>query len=289
PFGDRLPATAQVERGELVVTDVSQCWHSVVAAAPDGSLAEFQFSSSRAERPTLRFKRPRTLELHLRYADGRVAADACVGIRGLNNPPRPKRSDGQGRVVFDQMLARRVDVVAFRANTIEKPLATVDLREGDARIDVVMPERFEAALAVTLDGRPGLPPAFRVGSPDCYWKVEAEDPERGELRVSSLAGAQESKVEAWFSAETFLSVKVDVPVVRGAAPPVVPIALVHGARLRLDVKRADKQRFALRIQRQGDDGKFTNLEAQYRAVDRVNGPNGLFDFAPLEAGTWRVQ
>jgi len=55
------------------------------------------------------------------------------------------------------------------------------------------------------------------------------------------------------------------------------------------VKRADKQRFALRIQRQGDDGKFTNLEAQYRAVDRVNGPNGLFDFAPLEAGTWRVQ
>ncbi|HET6163646.1 MAG TPA: hypothetical protein VFG37_08260, partial [Planctomycetota bacterium] len=176
PFGDRLPATAQVGRGELVVTDVSQCWHSVVAAAPDGSLAEFQFSSSRAERPTLRFKRPRTLELHLRYADGRVAADACVEIRGLNNPPRPKRSDGQGRVVFDQMLARRVDVVAFRANPIEKPLATVDLREGDAHIDVVMPERFEATLAVTLDGRPGLPPAFRVGSPNCYWKVEAEDP-----------------------------------------------------------------------------------------------------------------
>jgi hypothetical protein len=187
------------------------------------------------------------------------------------------------------MLALRVDVIAFRMSPVGKPLATVDLREGDMRVDVVMPERFEAMLAVTLDGRPGLPPAYRVGSPNGFWKVESEDPERGEVRVSSLAGAQESKVEAWFGAETFLSVKVDVPVVRGAAPPVVPVALVRGAHLRLDVKRAEKQRFALRIQRQGDDGKFTNLEAQYRAVDRVNGPSGLFDFAPLEAGTWRVQ
>jgi hypothetical protein len=286
--GDQL-VTAKVERRELVITGAPQGWHSVVAAAPDGSLAEFQFSSSQPERPTLRFKRPRKLELHVRHADGRSATDACVGIQGMNVLPPPKRSDEQGRVVFEGMLARRVDVVAYRVGPTGNPLATVDLREGDARVDVVMPERFEVTLAVTLDGRPGLPPTFRINSPLCFWKAEAEDPERGELRVSSLAGAQETKVEAWFVAEMFLFVKLDVPIVRGATPPVVPVALVRGAHLRLDVKRGVEQKFKLRIQKQGDDGKFTNLEAQYRAVDRVNGPNGLFDFAPLEAGTWRVQ
>jgi hypothetical protein len=286
--GGGLPHEGNVERGELVIAGASEGWHAVVATAPDGSLADFSFGGSVNGPATLRFKRPRTLELHLRCADGRAAAGARVQIAGAN-VPHPLRADDSGRIVRGGLLARRVDISAESTVTVAMPLATVDLREGDAQLDVVVPERFVAVLAVTLDGRPGLPPTYRFSSRDFSWKVEAEDPERGEVRVSALAGAQEKQVEAGFVAVPFLPAKLDVPVVRGAAPPVVPVALVRGARLRLDVKRAVNQKFGLRIQRQGDDGKFANLDAQFRAIDRMNGPNGLFDFWPLQAGTWRVQ
>jgi hypothetical protein len=285
----RLPSTATVERGELVIVGAPEGWHPVIATAPDGSLADFEFGSELNGPATLRFKRPRTLDLDLRFADGRIAAGARVQLDGQKTLPPSLQADDQGRIVQRGLLARRVDVGAEGTFTVAQPLATVDLRAGDARIDVVVPERFEAVLEVTLDGRPGLPPTYRVSSRDFFWKVEAEDPERGEVRVSALAGAQEKQVEAGFVAVPFLPAKLDVPVVRGAAPPVVPVALVRGARLRLDVKRAANQKFGLRIQRQGDDGKFANLDAQFRAIDRLNGPNGLFDFSPLQAGTWRVQ
>lgn len=286
--GAGLPDQAKVERGELVIADAPKEWHAVTATAPDGALASFGFNNPRSPQEPVRFKKPRTLELHLRFADGRAAARTRVQIGYGSGATDGLQADDEGQAVRRGLLAWRVRVYPEGAYSMLTPLAEADLREGDARLDVVVPERYEAVLAVTIDGRPGLPPTYRVGSNQLRWKIESEDPERGEVRTSSLAGATEATVEAWFAAASFLPAKLDVPVVRGGAPPVVPVALVRGATLRLDAKRAKEQKFGLWIQRQGDDGKFANLPEQFRAMDRLNGANGLFEFAPLAAGSWRV-
>jgi hypothetical protein len=287
-MGGGLASAATVEHGELVVARPAEGWFSVVAVSPDGGLASFGFDVRRPEGKTVCFKKPRTLALRLRFADGRVAAGARVGISYGSGLPMTVQADDQGRAMRDGLLAARVDVAAEGVFSTAMPLATADLRQGDASVDVVLPEPIEAVLAVTLDGQPGLPPTFHVGSMASNWKIESEDPARGELRVGATAAATEEQVEAWLTAPPCLPAKFSVPVVRGGAPPVVPVPLVHGATLRLDVKRAANQKFGLWIQRQGDDGEFANLPDQFRVVDRLNGANGLFEFSPLAAGTWRV-
>lgn len=273
---------------------------------PDGAFAEVGYMAGKLHEPIV-FERPEPLRLQILQSGGRPLAHADVEVRPRKQHLPALRTDAQGLVevrgiegeeahvtvpghetmVFGMWDHQRVGVVALPAAT-----DPVVLRLADERV---------FTLAVTIDGKAGLPRRYRIMDAGklVHWERVEEEPEAGLLHIRRLAvlppplgGGTPRPRRFTVHGEDVLSGSVTVP---DEASGPLAVRLRRAATLDVRVMPASYGDFRLGLERRvGSDGPWKSVrgasEMHSNAVDRrVSLGGGIHRYVRLDSGTYRVR
>ena len=196
-----LPANSATVVGDRLVL-LARAGGVATAELADGRRAHAWFHPNSVQ--PVRFVPPARLEVRVRDERGRPAPQ--MGVTVLESNGRQARNhgavtDAEGRAVFEGLVDEETQVLLTpNADFIETlrlwigsiRSGPVDLRSGNAHVEMTVPARRHAIVRVRFDGRPGLPPrfSFRV----CQWGPgftgyeppdAVVDTERGEIRFTA--------------------------------------------------------------------------------------------------------
>jgi len=213
---------ARMEGGELVVRTATppELFRALVVA-PDGALAEahgLQFGGR-----SVVFRPSRRLEVELRDEQGRrlegltVRAQRGGGLAG----GRTARTDADGKARFE-----RLGACEMRLTLVEGPglrglprvLGSADLRNADQRIELEVPAERDVILRVSLQGRPGLPSAYKVSVVHRPVEAVTDDPERSELRFRARPPLPTRPIEVKVEAPGFADETVQAQAAETGGP-----------------------------------------------------------------------
>ena len=153
---------------------------ALLAKAPDGAVAQLRFGDSSEIGPATSFRRPRTIEVLVHEASGEAAVGAVAVARDQgNNELCPEvATDAEGRAVIAGLYGSLADVyVGARGESAQQMAGSVDLEQGDGRVEATLAATASVRLRLITDGRAGLPAKFRVFGA----RILEEFPEKGGL------------------------------------------------------------------------------------------------------------
>jgi len=284
-----VPGPAIIDRGAVVLEGVNGLAR-FLAAAPDGAIAKLFCAANASEGDPVTFRRPRSIEVTVRDAADRLVEGARVTARypASKELQRPVPTNRDGVAVISGLYGglATLSVAAPGDPWRGRECGTVDLEQGDGRLEVRLPSDVRIRLRIQLDGVPGLPPSYRVWTRgEC--RVESEDPERGEVFVSSPVdeGFSGALVLSVYAAG-FLDGRAEVVPGRDGSEAVADVLLRRAGTLLVHVVRdpADFVRIGLEKQ----DPSNREVKRMGRGQMMPNGPRGSFRFNSLENGTYRA-
>ena len=184
-----LPQPGRMQGSTLVVEAVAGN-ASFIAEAPDGALAKLWAKSDETLGMETSFRRPRTISVTVRDADGAPVEGARIGANNQGNNPlcEPVPTDAEGEAVLEGLYGGLAQVQYIRPGSHSKygrDIGTIDLEAGDGKLEFTLeapPETGRARLLVTIDGSAKLPGRYRLSGPRGTEVVE-EDPVHGELKI----------------------------------------------------------------------------------------------------------
>jgi len=284
-----VPGPASIDRGAVVLEGVNGVAH-FLAAAPDGAIAKLFCAANASEGDPVTFRRPRSIKVTVRDAADRLVEGARVTARNQGNnelqPPVPTNRDGLA--VISGLYGGLASVWVLGPGDVGRgrECGTVDLEQGDGRLEARLPSDVRIRLRLRLDGVPGLPPSYRVSTRGGC-RVESEDPERGEILVSvpvdeGFSGALVLSVQA----AGFLGGRAEVVPGQDGSETVADVLLRRAGTLLVHVVRdpADSVRIGLEKQ----DPSNGEVKRIHSTLMIPNGPRGSFRFILLENGTYRA-
>jgi hypothetical protein len=155
----------RIEGGMLVTTGHAWRAFRALAVVPDGAAAEVRAGEAEDTGPEIAFRRPRVVTVSVTERGGGAVAGVAIVARTPGNHPvgRPAVTDDDGLVRLAAPYGDRIGVALVgdvQQHWGGRPLGTVDVGGGDARLDVVLEPEREVALRVL----PALPGAFTIAA-----------------------------------------------------------------------------------------------------------------------------
>ena len=195
-LGDRF--AARVAGGEITLEGSGGRSLSLVAVAPDGSLARLRAAAGAERGEPASFADPKALEVVVRDEDGAAVTDSIVMLKDEEGEPLAtmEAPDATGTTRFEGLPAGAVVVCALAHwDYGGAEVARTRLTEARGKIEVVVGRPIPVRARVRIGGKPRLPEKFellvRYPGPApfeelCHEQVRdgAEDAERGEVRFS---------------------------------------------------------------------------------------------------------
>jgi hypothetical protein len=292
PYHDEDPAEIGPGRmqGATLALDRVEGAAMLIAEAPDGALASLYVDEGATDGEAASFRRPRRIEVTVRDRSGRPVRGAGVTARNQANNPLCGwiETDGEGRATLAPLFGGLADVYVAppEGRSGGTRAGSVDLDQGDGRIDATIAGERTARLALRIDGAPALPERFRVTA-----KTLEEFPERGELRVSLTESQSLEPVTIGVRALGFLPASVKVAPPADGAEPVVTLDLARATELRVRLHREPSQRVEIAVERWNEArSSWENDPALmlFNGLRTPNGPGESFVIAGLGAGRWRA-
>ena len=234
------PGPALMQRGAIVLPGVEGVAH-FLATAPDGAIAKLYCAEPESEGDPVTFRRPRSIEVTVRDAAGALVKGARVTARnqGNNELQAPVATNGNGVGVISGLYGGLASVsVAAPGDPGRGPVCgTIDLEQGDGRLEARLRSTARVRLRFQLDGVPGLPSSYRVSARGgCT--VEAEDPVRAEVRVSApVEDGFSGSITFGVRAEGFLDGRAEAFLSPGGGEAVADILLRRFGSLLVHVLR----------------------------------------------------
>lgn len=157
----RTAVEGWIEKGAIVLPLAPHEVDPGLAIAPDGSCAPLD-----GVEPTA-FFHPRSLVVRIVEKDGRGVAGTRVSLSSspyVEGPwDTPTATDDEGRVRFEGLAPLKHFIYGFPTASAPhgRRIGEVDLRPGDATLDVVVGAEATIVARVTVDGRPAVPERFR--------------------------------------------------------------------------------------------------------------------------------
>ena len=169
PPGSPPDRAGRMEGDLLVCEDLPPQYRVLLAAAEDGSLASLFLPPAGTE-PTepVAFLRPRRVEILLRDEDGDPVEAIGIGMgsHGRDRGGRVVPLEG-GRAVVEGLLPSETGhgfwlLDDFNRDSDGFLLGFVDVTNGDARLERVVPRPRDVALRVRVDGSPRIPEKWNL-------------------------------------------------------------------------------------------------------------------------------
>lgn len=288
------PFSGQVRAQELVaeVDGHTGVW---MARAPDGALARVAVPNGEVGREVA-FQRPRRLTVRLTERDGSPAVGVTVSPtdQGFRPMAPTIRTDEAGRAVFEGLEADLASVRADRGGDAYGPVVGhVDLARGDGLLEASVPGIARAEFLVRIEGRPGLPPTWRLQATGEGRRVTvlAEDPEEGRLEAEIEGLDPGEAVALQLRATGFLTARVDARAPPAGGPLVASFELQPHGVLTVDVAGERPEGVRVVPQRWDEAGEAWQVPASHgfgQGASLPNGPGGRFVLGGLEPGRWRA-
>ena len=299
----QVPPTGRVEQGRVVAAGWGEGPAHALAEAPGGALAALHAGQDVTEGPTVFFTRPRSVEVRLTYPDGEPAEGFRVVVANLGNndlnDPVPTDVDGMARIhglyAAPPGLPARVDVKAATgpASAIAVPIGTLDLSQGDGRLEAVVQRPRDVVLHVRLDGEPGLPPSFLVRLGGDWFRGDdfQRDPARGTLRCRWRPARAEGAAFLEITANGYLPVRTQAVVPAAPAPIEASLDLIRGGRVLASITPPPGGFH--RLQLQAWDAEAVRWELAFEGMPDVRPPDqadeqGDVLYPPVRPGRYRV-
>ncbi len=288
------PLAARMQ-GAFLVADRLGEGNLWMARDPAGSLARLWIDPGKEEGKEATFRRPRRVEVRVRERDGRAVERAGVVARSQgNNLMAPVvRTDAEGLAVIEELYGGLVGIHVDRAGgDWGRNVAQVDLEKGDAAVEVVLPGSARASVTVLVEGRPLLPPTFRVSAGDgVRARVLAEDPEAAVLELELEGLDPGSKATLHLRAPGVRGSGTTLEFPADGSPARGEIALVRTGVLHVRVAGETPEELEVapeRFDEPSGSWKAPQPFAHSNGLRYPNGPAGGFAFGELEPGRWRV-
>ena len=279
------PPPGLMEGTTLVVEGV--VGRSFVARAPDGSLAALWIDEGSEIGRETSFRHPRKIEVLVHDALGEAAISAAAIARnqGNNDLCTEVATDAGGRAVLDGLYGALAEVYVGPAGQRPRQSAgSVDLAQGDGRIEVTLPATTSGRLRLIIDGRAELPAKFQVSGA----RVVEEFPDRGELRLSLSIAPSSDALKVGVTAPGFLRANAELlPPVDGSEA-FAQIELARCAVLEAHVDLPQGEHVEIAPERFDETAQVFKSEPGLQGLSYPNGPDGSFVFSGLTPGRWRV-
>lgn len=253
-----FPSTASMAGDRVVVDGLTPGVRGMLARAPDGSLAILELDDDGLKTGRgldTSFHRPRTANVRVLRSDGSPAMGLLVELES-GAPFEPAASaplDADGRAELDNLHAKPYRLSARIAGRPEWEawfLGTVDLKTGDAQLEVTLEPEIDVLLRVRVDGVARLPGSLAIGVRGGRRSGEAkEDPETGSVRFSVQPfGTDPLRVA--ITADGFPYTTLPIP--KDTNPAVVNVDLVSGATATVAIVPPNDDRYELQLEQWRD-------------------------------------
>lgn len=287
PGLDLKARRARVAEGRLLV-DVDVPEGAWIARTSRGEIARILVGPGPRDRGVLGFTRPRRLSVVLREGE-RPAPGQGVQIRDLGGDPlRPTaRSDDQGRVAFDGLVAGRYEVYVGPAGSMRERalrLASVDLEAGSQDLELELAAILDATLEVRLGERPGLPARFELDLFEAQILEQREDPRAGRIDIRYRPLRDLPRRELRLEAEGWLEGRGEIAALPDAR---TSIALRRAAGLRARLRPPQDGQMSIALLR-FDEQRRDWVEFESAGPGRNVGDERLVDFGILQPGSYRL-
>lgn len=299
-FPDPLTGTAAtqlsgiVQAGEIVAEGVGERG-LFLGTAPDGSMGQLYAKEGSEVGAPVSFRRPRSVEVLVRNADGTPVAGAGVQVRSQGNNPLGEiaATDADGLARVNGLYAELADVYVRGPGPMAREVqaGSVNLKASDGRVEFVLPSStsMRAWLEVRIDGVAQLPSNYTLRSAAGVLVVE-EKPQSGEILLALNSPEQGQEIPVSLTSKGFLPARIQIPIVRDAGEPRVVIQLVRGATLTaLVTMPRGQERVQLKIQSWNEAAQsWGPVKPYFNALSTPNGPGGSFRFFQLLPGRYQV-
>lgn len=292
-----VPSSGRMEGSTLVAEGVVGR-ASLVAATPDGALALLWAREDETLGAETSFRRARKIEVHVRDEAGAPVAGARVLARDQGNNPFGDAvpTDGEGLAVLEGLYGGLADVSVLAPGEpgfFGRTVGTVDLDEGDGRLEVVLtpPRRARARLSVRIDGAPALPAQFEVRAQTGVEVLE-EVPERGELVLALELPEPAESVTVFLWAAGFAPAAAWFDLSERREEATGTVELERTSVLVAHVTRPAEGSVSIAPQRfnetRGEWGRASGMQISGQGLSYPNGPDDTWVFAGVKPGRWRV-
>lgn len=309
PGGEPPAGSARMEGTTIVIEGATPSAFSADVIAPDdsysrvftpehGPLGLSTAGQGRAapepQRP-VSFVRPRRVEVLALRPDGSPSEGTPFVIREVALLTPAHLTDASGHAEFTGLRTDGVFGLVLLEDAsspwVGGRVATLDLRERDVQVTVIVPERRSFRARVTVDGRPGLPPRFRVSVDGVAVEQLREDPATGTLDFDARLDLDATGALVTLDAYPLASAQKRVAPVPPVGPIEVDLTLRRPGSLTLPVRAPADADYELVVER----WDATNSRWQRASLGNLgfSGPRlnaeGALRLEPLEPGTYRVR
>jgi len=159
-----LPGEGVMQEGRLVLRNCPVGYFHAIAHGPSGTGARLSCMADSTEGAPIQFKRLCNIDYVIRKPDGSPAPRTKIAIFNQgNNQLAEATTDAQGKARMEALSGQLAEIKLVGASSWQAiaTLGTVDLRQGDIKVEFTLPARRAVELQGTIEGRPGLPEGYR--------------------------------------------------------------------------------------------------------------------------------
>jgi len=286
-----LPESGRIERGELVVEEITSALSEITVETTDGSIARAWIASDSDLGKPIRFQRAHKIDVCVRDDRGQPIANAKAQAfnQGNNLLAEAVSTDVNGCAALTGITGQLVMVRVLAPDDagMGDPAGSVDLEKGDGRVEFTLPRKLELCLRFTLAGRPLLPSRFAVRGMNRGYKVVREDPEHGLAFVAISLPSDKHDFELDVRSAGYATVNKKI-VLGNAAPPPVDVELEPAAAIVVRLEAIEKQNVELFAEEWiAEQSKWKSTS--FYGVKSPNGAGGTYCFDDCAAGRYRVR
>lgn len=287
-----LPQPSGVVRDGHVVVNHAESGAAFVASTSDGAIARLRGVPAGEIGEPVQFRRARKLDVFVRDGDGHLLARAAVQPRNhaYNRLCDWCITDANGHAQLTGLFGGIVDVFVAPpgANSSDSAACTVDLESGDGRVEVTLPNPVLFRVRTLIGGRPCLPSEFSVGA-GSNSRVVSEAPERGEATVAMHGAPENGPIRVQLRAPGFVMASGELTLASGVVEPVVEFSLRRAATLTAHIAFRESEPLDVGLEVwNAETSSWPERTVFEQEFHRPNGPNGVFVFAGLAPGAYRV-
>jgi hypothetical protein len=278
------PFAGTVANGELTVPWGAPERELGLAIAKDGAFADIYHDG-----PTV-FRRPRDVDLELRWDDGAPAA----GIRLLILEPLadPLLRD---RVVTDQAGRARVTVLAeremswmWRRGQSAWYLDSVAVADGENHGRAVINRLTNVTLRLTLDREKRLPADLNLGCLENLVRPFVQDPTAATISFEYRQIWRWQPLEIWIYGHGFPTRKLWISSPPGSSV-VRDVALRTGITLRIPLPKSQQTRIVYLVQWDAEQRRWRDWGSRPVSADQPWAGDSPVEIRDLEPGFYRIE
>ncbi len=211
--------------------------------------------------------------------DGTPVANIGFFVRRPTGHPfgESKVTGADGKATFRGLSAKKLEDVYRLDHPTDtagtERVGTVDLRQGNGFVDVVVYPERELLIRVELNGRPGLPRRYKVAIDGVVQIGVREDRSKGELRLQVRPRNATGSVEVQLTTPRFQAFRAQT------STDLLVIRFVRGGVLTVSLRPPRDDYFALVLQRWNTDKKvfqWTGIKKHSKAHAFRSLPTGRY-------------